>query len=280
MSLTEPTLRRLTPADAAECAALAGSVAWTHSVPLWQQFIRWGGAGAMCLSMDDRIAVTAVALTYSPRLAWVGAVIAHPDFQGRGYAKQMMQHVMEHLKNVQSVMLDASVLGHPIYLKMGFRPLYKIEVWMGQPQLTAPSGNAESLSEADLPQVIQIDTQIQGISRDVVMRDMYQPGMAWVTREDGQINGYLLAQTDSRGVHFGPWYHPTPEGAEQLFQTAASAFRGQDVRIQFPEPNTAALELCQKHGLAASRHCTRMVFGDEPPGNMNVQHGIAAFATG
>src|SRR5262249_13712471 len=117
MPASEPVLRRVTPTDAETCARIANRVGWSHSPTTWQQFIRWGREGALCLTVDGRIVTTAVALVYSERLAWVGAVITDPDYQGRGLAGKIMVEVMDYLaqRHIQSVMLDASPLGFPIY---------------------------------------------------------------------------------------------------------------------------------------------------------------------
>ncbi len=281
MPASEPVLRRLTSADAETCAMIANRVGWSHSTSNWHQFVHWGGNGALCLTVDGRIVTTAVALIYSERLAWVGAVITDPDYQGRGLAKTIMAAVMDYTakQHVQSVMLDASPLGFPIYEKLGFRSLYKMEVWTGN-AVSVLHTPAMLATEADQADVIALDAHWMGLERRQVIQDIWQPGHVWVTRENGALTGYLMAQADHRGVHLGPWYHRTPEGANDLLLTALSTFSGQSVRMQIPEVNTAALSLVEHQGLSCSRFCTRMVYGTEPPGNMSTQYGIIGFSTG
>jgi GNAT superfamily N-acetyltransferase len=278
---SEPALRQLKVEDAAACVTLAGRVGWAHSTTTWKQNIRWGGETAFCLTVEDRIVTTAIAIRYAERLAWVGVVITDPEYQGRGFAGRLMTVVMERLGNdgIQSVMLDASEKGYPVYQKLGFRDVYPMEVWAGSPTPTSPVSKPV-LEKTDFDRVVALDTRFMGIERRSVLHDLWQPNHAWVDQENGSISGYLLAQNDSRGVHIGPFYHQTADGADDLLSTALNTFAGQAVRMHIPQPNQAAHRLAEQHGLILSRVATRMVYGKEPPGNMAAQFGVAGFATG
>jgi GNAT superfamily N-acetyltransferase len=282
MPPTEPVLRRLTLADAEECAALAKRVQWSHSATAWQQFIRWGGEHALCLRVGDAIVTTGVAVRYSERLAWVGVVITDPAYQGRGFARRLMMVIMDDLlqSGVQSVMLDASEKGYPVYDQLGFRALYRMEVWTGVSVPVVPAPTVRLLREADLDDVVALDAELLGVARPDVVRAIWQQDMAWMDYDGGQVSGYLLAQADHRGIHIGPWYHRSPEGAHDLLRAALNASAGKPLRLQIPDRNAAALAFIQQYGLTCSRFCTRMVYGEEPPGHMAEQYGIVGFATG
>lgn len=280
----EPLLRPLTVADAAECAALANSIGWTHTAAHWERYITWGGRGALGLSAGGCIVTTAVAIVYSQRLAWVGGVITHPEYQGRGFARKLMVAIMDTLaaQGIASVMLDASPLGYPLYDHMGFRSLYKIEVYSGLPKGTAtsPPSSIQVLSQDDLAGAIDLDAALNGVPRPAVLRGLWQPGAAWIDRKNERVEGYLLAQVNPSVVRIAPWAHERPEGARNLLSAVLNAYPGQEVSIQIPEPNTQAKALAEGLGLKMNRTCTRMVYGQSPPGRMADQYAIAAFATG
>jgi GNAT superfamily N-acetyltransferase len=276
---TEPVLRRLSVGDAAACAGLGHRVNWSHDVPTWERCIEWSGENALCLTLNDQIITTALVLGYSERLAWVGMVITDPDYQGRGFAKKLMLVVMEQPRQkVASIMLDASTLGFPLYQKLGFRSLYPVEVYEGTAAPGASPTAAEVVQADNLADIIALDAEIMGVPRPDVIRFMAQS--AWVMQENGRISGYLLAQRDNRGVHIGPWYDSTPQGAHDLLQAALNTFAGQPLRLQIPQPNTHALAFARQHGWNLNRTGTRMVLGAEAPGRMAEQYGIAGFPTG
>src|SRR5664279_1472768 len=154
MSPLEPRLRVISPNEAPAVITLMRKVGWTHPLEQTRQNITWGGEGSFCLAFDERIVCTAIALKYSERLAWIGLVISDPEYQRRGFARRLMNHAMEHLQGVESIMLDASTLGFPLYDNMGFQSLYKIHVYMGTPQRFAPSAAIRPMTAEDPPIVI------------------------------------------------------------------------------------------------------------------------------
>ncbi len=278
----EPTLRHLSVADAAACTALANRVHWSHNVATWERCISWAGENALCLALGDQIITTALLTRYSDKLAWIGMVVTDPDYQGRGYAKRLMLTAIDLLTKAptEAIMLDASSLGLPVYLKLGFRSLYPVEIWEGTAHSAQVTSPAEIVQADDLADIIALDAALMGAERPAVVRDMAEPGICWLTRENGRLSGYLLAQRDNRGVHIGSWYHESPDGARNLLQTALNACDGQPIRLQVPQPNRAALEIIQQMGWTHSRSGTRMVYAGKPPGRMAEHYGIMGFASG
>ena len=62
--------------------------------------------------------------------AWIGGMITLPDYQRRGLGTRMMTALMGHARarGIDEFLLDASAEGMPLYTKLGFRPLYDVEV--------------------------------------------------------------------------------------------------------------------------------------------------------
>ena len=82
------------------------------------------------------------------------------------------------------------------------------------------------------------------------------------------------------GANIGPWYHNTSAGAEALLRKALAGINGQGARLYIPEMNATAKAIANRYGMVYDRYCTRMVLGDEPPGDMKHQYGVASLATG
>jgi hypothetical protein len=92
--------------------------------------------------------------------------------------------------------------------------------------------------------------------------------------------GYCLAQGDESLMHLGPWWDESPQGAEHLLRTALASLAGTGIRLNIPLPHVEAVALAESCGLVYLRGCTRMVWGEPPPGNMTAQYGIASYGTG
>ncbi len=74
------------------------------------------------LEVEDRLAATPTLMTYRVGLAWIGMVLAHPEFHGRGFASRLVQHALSpaRLRGISRLRLDATESGAAIYSKLGF----------------------------------------------------------------------------------------------------------------------------------------------------------------
>ncbi|MEP7285459.1 MAG: GNAT family N-acetyltransferase [Chloroflexota bacterium] len=278
-------IRSLTVEDSLQCLALSQAVGWKHDNARWQQMIQLGGDGAFGLTIGDELVATVIATVYNPDLAWIGLVLTHPNYQRRGFGKQIMQITMNYLHDLQirCLMLDATVYGYSLYEQLGFRSVYQLGVWTRESTASnalngAPASTIRPMLEKDLPSVVALDAQIFGVSRPHVLRD--QQGVAWVALEAGEVVGYLLGKITDHSAILGPWYHPSPDGAEALLQAVVSTIGDRPVRMDVVESNSHARDIVQRGGFAFQRYCTRMAYGDPIPGRMTDQYAIASFATG
>jgi ribosomal protein S18 acetylase RimI-like enzyme len=282
-------LKRLTPDDAGRAAELTQLIGWSQDISIWKRLIAWGGESAFCLVHGDQLVATAVSTVYNQRLAWVGVVITHPDYRGQGCAKRLMNVALDDARErgVECVMLDASQLGYPVYQKLGFRDLYRVETWgiedqvdMGAFRQTPLQYNIRPMLEADLPRVIALDAQHFGFERPQVIRRLWELGSCLVAGIPGHIDGYLMLQSSAVGWRGGPWYHRSADGAEALLLAALAYIDKPPFRVQSPANNPDAIAILERYGFSLSRYTTRMVYGGDPPGQMEQQYGVATLATG
>ncbi len=284
----EPALRRLRLADAAQGHALSLAVGWSLTLESWQRMITWGGQGAFGIFVGETLVASTIATLYGKDRAWIGAVITHPAHQRKGYARRVMGTALDYVRaaGVGHVLLDATEQGRPLYEDFGFQPIYNVEVWTGRASSYLGS-RARPLRRADLDAVVALDAGVFGVARGRIIRRLAAdyPHLAWVDEEQGQINGFLLAQNDRQAgtlVHLGPWVALSPWSAEKLLRTALSVLIGQPVRVDIPDRNTRASVFAHNLDLRYHHHCVRMHLGrGGPPEEQIHQHyGVAALATG
>jgi GNAT superfamily N-acetyltransferase len=275
-------LRQMTPEDATRGAALVKKIGWNQTAAIWEQTIRWSGNGSFCLATDDELLATVIVICYGTELAWIGMVVTHPDYQRQGLARQMMKVGLNYAKErgIQTVMLDASQMGYPLYVKLGFQPLYKIEVFEGTATTSGDTNAARVLVKADIPGIIAMDNQLFGIARPEMIRDLADSGQGWVIGDPGNLQGYLITKPSNQSLNIGPWYHQTPEGAGALFKCAIAATQGTNLKVHIPATNIDAKAIVSRYGMAYNRFVTRMILNGEPPGEMEKQYSVAALATG
>lgn len=282
MVQAEPQLRVMSVDEAPAVMTLLHKIGWNHSLEQIQQNISWGGSGSFCLAFDQEIVATAIALKYSERLAWVGLVVSDPAYQRRGFARRLMNHVMEYLSAVESVMLDASVLGFPLYDNMGFKSLYKINAYVREPEHFDTSPDIRPMAASDLPTVIAMDADMIGLPRPQVINWLFETGKAFVATERETITGFTFVKWNADLVRLAAWNARDRATAQLLMQVGSNLAleKGLTYRIDVPEPNNQARDIVTRNGLSIERYVTRMVYGQTPPGHMSDQFGIVSFMTG
>lgn len=275
-------VRALTRDDAARGETLTQQIGWSQTEDSWARMIRWGGAGSLCIERDGQLAATAIAIFYAPAVSWVGMVITHPDFQRQGLARGIMNAALDYLRGrgARCIMLDASQMGYRLYESMGFRSLYRVEVYGGTGHEPGRTTDVRDVTHDDLPGIVELDGKIFGVGHPDMIADLALSGQCWVAGEVSKVSGYLMIKASRHGVSVGPWYHHTVEGAETLLRRALGCADGLSIRVYIPDPNHEAKELAERYGLSPIRFTTRMALGDTPPGDMARQYGVASLGTG
>lgn len=75
--------------------------------------------------------IASMTLSLNNNIARIDDVGTLPEFQGRGYATQLMQHALLEAKKLGAVdcFLEASESGLSIYQQLGFKPLFKNHIY-------------------------------------------------------------------------------------------------------------------------------------------------------
>jgi GNAT superfamily N-acetyltransferase len=264
-------IRVLKPSDVPQVLALSESVGWNQTPADWKLVIEMNPAGCFAMDVDGTVAATTSTIRYGTELAWIGMVLTHPDFRGRGFARALMQHALNHLSDVQTIKLDATEMGRPLYKQLGFVDECAIERWLRPPLPCSPAS-----ADVFVPQPL-LDLEAFGADRSALLGCLAKFEAAVV----GQVGNPLgrveteewpitnrsqdailphkanIAFAMGRGNRFGPCISPTKEAAEKLARWFLALHPDEEILWDlFPENN-----LAQSLGFALSRRLTRMTRG-------------------
>src|ERR1700675_2713560 len=129
-------IRILNPSDVPQALALSQAVGWNQTPADWSLVIEMSPAGCFALECDGQLVATTSTIRYGTELAWVGMVLTHPEFRGRGYARTLMHHALDHVSDVVTVKLDATEMGRPLYKTLGFVDECATERWIRPPHVS------------------------------------------------------------------------------------------------------------------------------------------------
>jgi len=225
--------------DAFELSSLAG---WNQTRDDWRMLLETAKV-CLAIEVERRLASTATLICYGTKLAWVGMILTHPDFQRRGFARLMMNEIMRRASElrISTVKLDATDFGRNLYESFGFRAEQTVERW-------------ERCGAAD-------DTELP--------RDRIVQGRNYVGDRPGRQKRYL-----------GPCSADNPETARALISRMLSRAPQIGWYWDLLPENPAAVQIARELGFERVRTLTRMVWGRDLRENEEQVFAISGFELG
>ncbi len=308
------TFRCMTEADIPFGMHLKTQAGWNQTEADWRRFLMLAPEGCYIAEVDGQPAGTAVAVCFGA-VAWVGMVLVDETQRGRGIGTAIMRHALVQLdaKGIQSIRLDATHLGEPIYRKLGFEAQFQLARLHRPPHArtkrpqeaplgvahqspTPPSPPLKIISAApasldSLAPLATLDQQVTRTDRRALLECLVheQPQWSWLAHPQNNHRdndktaaepiGYLLMRPGSYAVQVGPAIAHDDQTAIALLATALDALDalGDEPPAAFidvPIQNTAILDWLTAQGFTEQRRFTRMTRGQSIL--ENVSHLLAS----
>jgi GNAT superfamily N-acetyltransferase len=269
------TLRTLTASDIPAAVALSAEAGWNQTAEDWRMLLELSPQGCLAIEIDGEVASTATLLCYGKRLAWVGMVLTRIKYRGRGFARRLLNETLRLADEfgIESVKLDATDQGKPLYEKLGFRAEQALERWWRAGSLE--TGCATPPADLGKESWVSADRVAFGADRSDLLAKLAQrsPPLS-------ATNSYLLTRPGRTISYLGPSVCEAPESARHLMQRA----------LKTPSPggwfwdlllaNKPAVALAQDLRFAPKRHLLRMVRGKDLRGREEAVYAIAGFELG
>ncbi len=217
--------------------------------------------GAFVVKDNASIVGFGAALDYG-LFAYIGLMSVHPSAQKRGVGRLLMDTLLFWLerRGCQTVLLDASQAGAPLYLHYGFvEDDRTVDVRQLQ-NIALPHGHAERvtlLHNEDFVKLVAFDAAHFGASRETLLRAFYadDPQRVFVTHDsNNELSGYLIAQTRT----IGPWVAHSPEDAEQLLRHALTLPYSAEPMVFVSAHHADALALLARYRFTQTRSLSHM----------------------
>lgn len=244
--------------------ALTISVGWPHRPLDWQLLIQ-AGKGIAAVDGIGRVFGTAMWFPHGDDFATVGLVITSPRTQAQGGGRWLMEHVLKHCRG-RDLALNATRAAHGLYLSLGFVDEASVYMRQGElarelPVLPPVNGELSALDANSLAEVVPLDSQAFGRSRETLLRLLSQNASLCVLRRGGKVVGFSMRRDFGRGHVIGPIAATNTEDALHLTAVHLTPLKGQFVRVDTREadnPYAAFLEQC---GLTIAEVVTTMSKG-------------------
>jgi GNAT superfamily N-acetyltransferase len=255
----------LAPGDAERALPLSAEAGWNQVAADWRFMLEHGTAFGV--ADGQRLVASALNLPLGPALSWISMVLVTKEARRRGLGTALLKRCIELGPHV--VGLDATELGRPVYLPLGFRDLYRISRYRLETmprQVDPPSGITLSpVSAADLPHVASLDAEVTLMQRGPTLAHLRarMPHLAWVARQGTKIAGYVLGRDGRLTTQLGPVIANNPQIAIALTYKAMSQAKP-PFFIDALDAHAEYVGWLEQSGAVAPRYFIRMVRGDMP----------------
>jgi len=276
-------LRKMKSCDIPHGTDLCRMVNWNQLDADWQRLIDLEPDGVFIAEEDGILCGTASAVSYGLDMAWIGMILVHPEFRGRGIAAQLMTTCISYLKQkqIRSIKLDATDMGRPVYLKLGFKDEEPIIRYVNDnPEIASrPSGHITEV--LNWSEIASLDNTAFGADRIALLKNLSVNGTAVQYSKSGTSDfGFGFARAGFQANFIGPIVATSASAAREIMQSLLTRLSGKPVMMDMLPSNTQAGELAASCGFKFSRVLTRMYLGTTQKGKPGFVFSAAGFELG
>jgi GNAT superfamily N-acetyltransferase len=252
---------------------LNDAAGWNQLPSDWQRLLALEPAGCFVAEWHGQ-SVGTTCVTRFNTIAWISMVLVDAAQRGRGIGTQLMRHAIAWLDQcgTQTVRLDATALGRPVYEKLGFVGEYEVTRWEGTAAGGKLTPEAAWAVDSDLEAITALDWQATGTPRGPLLARLFadRPHGMRVAAARGRITGFCHVRPGVRARQIGPVIALDASTGFALLEAAFLDQQGQAVFLDVPSPNRQAMQWAETRGLRIQRQFLRMVRG-RPVGDRPAQ---------
>ena len=247
-------IRLLFESDIPSAMRLKEAAGWNQTEADWRRLLWLEPNGCFGAIKDGRLVGTTTTTIYG-ELAWIGMVLVDSQHRRQGIAAQLMNVALDYLRDkVETIKLDATSLGQPVYEKFGFRVESVVERWSG----TGNSTGRASIDHEPLQDLLKLDRLAFNADRSKLIERLIDEACVAPILISG---GYALARSGTRKTYVGPVVANDAQVAEVLLDRMFSELAGRDVYVDLNKECSLDASVLLDRGFVKERDLIRMVKG-------------------
>jgi ribosomal protein S18 acetylase RimI-like enzyme len=284
-----PRIRTLTRDEVEIAVDFAAKEGWNPGLHDADAFYAADPDGFLGAELDGRIVGCISAVAYGREFGFIGFYIVVPPLRGQGIGMALWRAGMERLAGMP-VGLDGVPDQQANYRRSGFELAWQNARFAGRASEAAPGADHPflvPLASIDPAVLAADDRRVFPAPRDSFLRAWTtmpdSHGLAWV--EHGRIRGWGVIRRCRTGHKVAPLVADDAgiAGAllDALVALVARVAPGDEVFLDVPLPNTAAVALARGRGMEVVFETARMVANGAPP-SIEIERvfGITSFELG
>jgi GNAT superfamily N-acetyltransferase len=261
-------IRPMSAADVDAAVELALAQGWRNRRLFYDFVLRVPTCQALVGEIEGRLVATGLA-TANGQVGWLGAIVVEAGQRRRGLGRAMTEELMARLREAgcQTLSLEATDAGRPMYERMGFRLVshyHQLQAGhLDEPPRPPPGARVRQLRRTDLPAVFELDRQATAEDRSAPLTVLAE-GAGWVLEDeaDASLRGFLLPAERAYGAVIAP----RPEDGIYLLDLHRYLVPpGAHVRAGVPHEADAGWQALLARGWQETWRAPRFLLGPDIP---------------
>jgi ribosomal protein S18 acetylase RimI-like enzyme len=266
--------------DLDQAISLANAEGWNQTEKDWRLLLENPLNTCLVAEFNNKVAGTATALNHANKVAWIGMVLVDKSLRGQGAGKMLLTHIIDKLKQVESIKLDATPAGLPLYQNLGFIEEYNIfRMTNASPDNFYNNENEpRHIGQKSISDVINLDKSIFGADRTYLLQTLLQdyPGKAFLIKRNNKTDSYIFGRDGARFNYIGPVTALSSDSSRILISKVLESLYSQAVALDVLEDKEVLIKWLESIGFVKQRHFTRMYLNKNPyPGIVENQYLIS-----
>ncbi|MBD3351169.1 MAG: GNAT family N-acetyltransferase [Candidatus Lokiarchaeota archaeon] len=269
---------------------------WNQTAEDWQRFISLAPDGCFkAVLKKDKVTHITVgsvsAIEYDNcnigidekkqmKMAWIGMLYVDNEYRKQGIGVRLLKHAISYLKNknIGIIKLDATPLGHKLYIQNGFnveRRLSLISVTKNDfvlpkldPNIQGPIKitriTSEDIINGLLDEIYDYDVRKTKLARRNILEKLIQDNLKhiFVAKNKSNIVGYIIGRTGRQAFQIGPLIANNQNIALLLLNSVIKISDFSSCILAVYDEHKNFIEILKKMGGKTERKYIRMYYGN------------------
>ena len=230
---------------------------------------------------DEKVAMIS-AIRYGDHFGHIGFYVVKPEHRGKNYGLQLWQAALDRLQG-RMIGVDSLLTKREQYAQSGFQFAHRNIGYRcngGGPM--PPMAHCEkivSMPFLSIDDILAYDRAFFPEARRAFFQKWISIPYSTVLgmKENGKLVGFGVMRPCREGMKIAPLFADTPEIAETLFMVMRAQTREEEnIFIDMPESNPAALELAKRHNMEIVFETARMYTQHIPNLSISRTYGVTS----
>jgi hypothetical protein len=275
-------ITNITKAEFQTAIDWANTEGWIPGIYDIDSFYDTDPTGFYAAKIGGEIVGTFSVVKYSKDYAFAGFFIVRSDMRGTGVGLAI-QHYIDTQFASYNVGIDGVLAMQEKYSRAGYKWAYGNERYAGIAKAGELDSHCQKITGGDFEDIVKFDAKFFPTERKKFLKSwLNQKGATALLSKDehGKLSGYGVVRKCLQGNRVGPLFAETPQTAKQLFNSLAAPVAGQEIFIDVPTVNAAALQLALSNGMKPVFTTARMYTKQAPNLPLDKIYGVTSLELG